>query len=227
MRRIHWPAILGVPALMAMAGATECESFDPVTIPANDDTAPILGTRIFVGGEESYELEHVHIETDDQNEDFWAIAFAVDAGGVRSLQMAETVFVACRDEDTGAPVPGAVIDFGPQSDEQDGDAGDEVSNGIWLAGAPLEFADYLHICDFPGVEVDFIEYSWSFAAEDFSGNDGSSGGEILYREPGTCACMHSGLGNLCIPNQMFNECNDGYLPQCNPTHAECGGCSCE
>lgn len=221
LQRIWIPTLFAPLALAAMAGFTNCGDFDDVTIPASDTTDPTMASRIYMGGTETIAMDHYHHETDDIDTSFQVLPCMIDAGGAHRLSFHQSLWVACKDPVTGEPTEGYIADFVTESDHQDGDVGDTVSNGIYLVGESIHFSDYG--CNVNA--VDFIQYQWSFLGEDFAGNQASSGGEIVYRDRGTCGCDPGGFGNICLP--AYNGCTDGYAPHCDPVQGSCGGCECE
>jgi hypothetical protein len=164
---------LALPGLLAMMGATECEYFSTVTVPASDTYAPFTVTRMFFFGEEEIGAP-IYRETDDPDAVFVIYPAAIDGGGVRTIEVRHYLAVYCNDG------PGIEFLLAPMRAEQPGGVGQSASNGLFVYGDGITLGDYAGFCD-DGGGVDEIVYAWTISAEDFAGNRTSNGGgEVVY-----------------------------------------------
>lgn len=165
-------AALTLPGLLAMMGATECEYFTTITVPASDTYAPFTVTRMFFFGEEEIGAP-IYRETDDPDAVFVIYPAAIDGGGVRSIEVPHHLQVYCNEG------PGVDFLLAPMRAEQPGGVGQSASNGLFVYGEGITLGDYAGYCDDAGVEE--VVYTWAITAEDFAGNRVSSlGGQVVY-----------------------------------------------
>jgi hypothetical protein len=174
MRRTRrWMTVLMLPGLLAMMGATECEYFSTVRVPATDTHPPLLATRMFFFGEEELGAP-IFKDTDDPDAVFVIYPAAMDGGGVRRIDVGHHLQVYCND------APGVDFLLAPMRAEQPGGVGQWVSNGLFVYGAGITLGDYAAYCG-GDAGVDEIVYTWAITAEDFAGNSSSAlGGQVVY-----------------------------------------------
>jgi hypothetical protein len=221
LKRSLIAAVLSPVGLLAMMGSTDCEDFDPVVVPAHDNGDPLMGTRMLVNGDDEITLEEIDIEVHSSNAQYIIYPFVVDPGGAHRLTTAFSLDVTCRDPD-GDPGLGTISDGFPQVDEQDGNVGDEVSNGLVRHLTTFETADFANDCHGDQV-LESAALSWSARGEDFAGNESLQQNSIVFRPPGSCGCAHGPLGNLCLPS--YDGCNPGFNAVCQA--GTCGACTCQ
>jgi len=167
-------AVLAVPALMAVMGPTNCDYFSTVVVPATDTTEPLVGTRFFFFGEEQIELSPIEYETHDPDASFVVYPFVYDTGGARRISVGHGITVHCVDG------PGVALDFAPVVEQQAGQVGSAVKNGIYVQSVAMKFGDYVDECgDVDDVEA--IEYGWAILGRDFAGNETyAPGGHVVF-----------------------------------------------
>lgn len=169
----RWMTVLALPGLLAMMGATECEYFSTVKVPATDTHPPLLATRMFFFGEEELGAP-IYKETDNPDAVFVIYPAAIDGGGVRELEVAQHLQVYCNNG------PGVDFLLAPMRAQQPGGVGQSVSNGLFVYGEGITLGDYADYCG-GDAGVDEIVYTWAISAEDFAGNQNSGlGGQVIY-----------------------------------------------
>ena len=173
-------ALFAIPALASTMGATNCQYFSKVTVPAVDTQKPLFATRFFFDGEEELEFVPIEYETDDLEATFVAYPAIYDSGGARNLTVVQSLQVRCKNSSSGVPTTGVDIHYVPLFAQQAGSVGSSVSNGIYLSGMAMSFSQHTHYCSGTNV-VDEIEYTWAMSGEDFAGNsDSVFGGSVVY-----------------------------------------------
>lgn len=159
---------LAVFVLLPAFGFTNCDEFDVVTVPEQDDLPPFAGTRIFRSeGDEVIRLDDTYIEARDFDEAFTVVPFGYDAGGLARLRMFRTVFVRCQG------LPPTLWTFDDEIDEEQAAPGDQISNGRWLyfSTRPSELARDSS-CR--------VWMNWGAEVRDVAGNENRASGTIYY-----------------------------------------------
>ncbi|HEY4242397.1 MAG TPA: hypothetical protein VGM88_21415 [Kofleriaceae bacterium] len=158
---------MGLPLLLALSmGATNCDDFETVTVPATDTSPPNVFDGAYSGEYktlvEAPGTETYHIPS---GTDAFAVGSGVDPGGVSKVELWPSLSFTCC---SGHVCSGGTPDFpAPSIATQSGSVGSQVSDGVYtfiLVEAP-EASDYC------GAGETFSwDYSWHTEAWDFHGN---------------------------------------------------------
>jgi hypothetical protein len=178
---MHPKPILWLTALIPLAGFTDCSEFSTVTVPptGQDRTVPIVGTRMWIDGEERIDLgsaSHVSLTGD-----VVLVPFILDRGGAGSLSTTETVVVTCHDSDAEPELTQvSTLTFFPQTTSQRGAPGQQRSDGLYLIGRVSVLTDFTSLCN-AGFAPRSVAVRWESAGRDLSGNRASTIGLITWQ----------------------------------------------
>jgi hypothetical protein len=178
---MHPKHLLWLTALVPLAGFTDCSEFSTVTVPptGQDRTVPIVGTRMWIDGEERIDLgsaSHVSLTGD-----VVLVPFILDRGGAGSLSTTETVVVTCHDSDAEPELTQvSTLTFFPQTTSQRGAPGQQRSDGLYLIGRVSVLTDFTSLCN-AGFAPRSVAVRWESAGRDLSGNRASTIGVITWQ----------------------------------------------
>lgn len=163
-------------AAIPLFGFTNCSYFSTVTVPAQDSAAPIVGSRMWIDGEERIDLWSSSHPT--AGGIVVAVPFVYDGGGAKTLTVGQTVEVYCYNPQQHL---GQItfLHYVNRSASQSGGVGSSVSNGLYLTGDVTDLTAFSSQC-YAGFQLEEVTYSWSATGTDFANNSASTGHSLIW-----------------------------------------------
>lgn len=174
MKRLH--GLLMLVAVIPLCGYTDCNYFSTVTIPAQDTQPPIVGTRMWIDGQERIDLWSSSYASASGS--IVVVPFVYDGGGARTLTFGQAATVHCYNAQQHLG-QATSIHYIQQSTSQTGSVGSSVSDGMYLIGSVSNLASFGSYC-YDGFELESVSYGWGVWGTDFAGLGAGTDHQITY-----------------------------------------------
>jgi hypothetical protein len=169
--RIRYPALFGPMLLLITMGATDCEYFDTVTVPAVDNSAPTVFDGVWLLDLDDYDVLEPSYSGDVikyhfvPGEPVFPIGSAIDSGGLKKLTISTEVSWTCCDASKTICSNTQSISS-PIVETQSGGVGSSVSNGIYSGTA---VGPSLPTCSGSTPVLKSYRFSWTTTGQNFHG----------------------------------------------------------